>query len=76
VSHCLAALEAPKVDPKKVGGASERDEFLRAAWRDSWRGTPRVVAGVLKARDGLEHLALLPLRLVVAGQEGTLLGAA
>jgi hypothetical protein len=30
----------------------------------------------LKGRDGLEHLTLLPVRLVAAGQESTLFGAA
>jgi hypothetical protein len=33
VNRRLAALEAPRVDPKRSVGASERGEFLRAAWR-------------------------------------------
>jgi hypothetical protein len=69
--------EPPRADPKKVGGrqCARRVPEGRLEGTNGW-GTLRVVAGVLKGRDGLEHLALLPLGLGAAGQEDTLLGAA
>ena len=74
-AHRLSALEAHGVEQKKRSlGAAERDEFLRAAWRALVAGQIDARAGV-RGRDGLEHVAGAPVRLVATREAGACRGA-